>query len=104
MNEVEDISKQLGHASVNTTESFYSHIIEENKAKASECIANVLLRKKAAKSSAELHGVALDLLTQNREMGNFVLHPEVRKIPDFLAKSGMILVAEAGLEPTTSGL
>ena len=47
MNEVEDISKQLGHASVNTTESFYSHIIEENKAKASECIANVLLRKKA---------------------------------------------------------
>lgn len=41
------VSKQLGHASVNTTESFYSHIIEENKAKASECIAEVLLRKKA---------------------------------------------------------
>ena len=41
------VSKQLGHASVNTTESFYSHIIEENKAKASECIADVLLRKKA---------------------------------------------------------
>lgn len=41
------VSKQLGHASVNTTESFYSHIIEENKAKASECIADVLLRKRA---------------------------------------------------------
>ena len=41
------VSKQLGHASVNTAESFYSHIIEENKAKASACIADVLLRKKA---------------------------------------------------------
>ena len=41
------VSNQLGHASVNTTENFYSHIIEENKAKASECIADVLLRKKA---------------------------------------------------------
>ena len=40
-------SKQLGHASVSTTENFYSHIIEENKAKASQCIADVLLRKKA---------------------------------------------------------
>ena len=41
------VSKQLGHATVSTTENFYSHIIEENKAKASECIADVLLRKKA---------------------------------------------------------
>ena len=41
------VSKQLGHANINTTESFYSHIIEENKAKASECIADVLLRKNA---------------------------------------------------------
>ena len=41
------VSKQLGHANVNTTESFYSHIIEENKTKASQCIADVLLRKKA---------------------------------------------------------
>ena len=41
------VSKQLGHASITTTESFYSHIIEENKAKASECIADVLIRKKA---------------------------------------------------------
>ncbi len=41
------VSKQLGHASVTTTENFYSHIIEENKAKAADCIADVLIRKKA---------------------------------------------------------
>ena len=41
------VSKQLGHASITTTENFYSHIIEENKAKAAECIADVLIRKKA---------------------------------------------------------
>ena len=45
--DVVTVSKQLGHASVVTTEKFYSHIIEENKAKAAECIADVLLRKKA---------------------------------------------------------
>ena len=41
------VSKQLGHASITTTENFYSHIIEENKAKATECIADVRIRKKA---------------------------------------------------------
>lgn len=41
------VSKQLGHSSITTTENFYSHIIEENKAKAADCIANVLIRKKA---------------------------------------------------------
>jgi integrase len=41
------VSKQLGHASITTTENFYSHIIEENKTKAAECIADVLIRKKA---------------------------------------------------------
>jgi len=41
------VSKQLGHASITTTENFYSHIIEENKAKAADCIANILIRKKA---------------------------------------------------------
>lgn len=45
--DVVTVSKQLGHANVTTTESFYSHIIEENKAKAAECIADVLIRKKA---------------------------------------------------------
>ena len=63
-------SKQLGHASVNTTENFYSHIIEENKVRASECIADVLLRKKAKKARpAALDGVPrkrfLDALAQN---------------------------------------
>ena len=41
------VAAQLGHSSASTTENFYAHIIEENKAKASECIADVLLRKKA---------------------------------------------------------
>lgn len=41
------VSKQLGHTNTSTTENFYAHIIEENKAKATECIADVLLRKKA---------------------------------------------------------
>lgn len=41
------VAAQLGHASACTTENFYAHIIEENKARASECIADVLLRKKA---------------------------------------------------------
>lgn len=38
------VSKYLGHASVNTTESFYSHLIEENMARAAECIGDVMLR------------------------------------------------------------
>ncbi len=41
------VSKQLGHSNVVTTGSFYSHIIEENKAKATECIAETLLRRRA---------------------------------------------------------
>lgn len=41
------VAAQLGHASASTTENFYAHIIEEIKAMASECIADVLLRKKA---------------------------------------------------------
>lgn len=45
--EIVTVAAQLGHASANTTENFYAHIIEENKAKASECIADVLIRKKA---------------------------------------------------------
>lgn len=44
--DVVTVSKQLGHANTSTTENFYAHIIEENKAKATACIADVLLRKK----------------------------------------------------------
>jgi len=47
--DVVTVSKQLGHASVATTESFYSHIIEENLNKAGECIADVMLRRDKAK-------------------------------------------------------
>ena len=36
--------------------------------------------------------------------GCFILPQKVRKTPDFLSKSGVFMVAEAGLEPTTSGL
>jgi integrase len=45
--DVVTVSKQLGHASVSTTENYYSHIIDETKSKASECIAEVLLRRRA---------------------------------------------------------
>ncbi len=40
------VSKQLGHSKVSTTDDFYAHIIEEEKSKASECIADVMLRRK----------------------------------------------------------
>ena len=46
--DVVTVSKQLGHLDVSTTESFYAHLIEERKQKATECIADVLLRKKQA--------------------------------------------------------
>ena len=36
--------------------------------------------------------------------GCFILTQKVEKTPDFLSKSGVFMVAEAGLEPTTSGL
>ena len=42
--DVVTVSKQLGHASTATTEGFYAHLIEERKAEASDCIAEVLLR------------------------------------------------------------
>ena len=42
------VSKQLGHTKVSTTDDYYAHIIEEEKAKASECIADVMLRRKKA--------------------------------------------------------
>lgn len=42
------VSKQLGHAQVSTTSDIYSHVIEEAKAEATECIADVLLRRKQA--------------------------------------------------------
>lgn len=46
--DVVTVSKQLGHLDVSTTENFYAHIIEESKQKATECIADVLLRQRKA--------------------------------------------------------
>jgi integrase len=45
--DITTVSKMLGHASVTTTEGFYSHLIEEAKAAASDTIADVLIRRKA---------------------------------------------------------
>ena len=36
---------QLGHTKPGTTDNFYAHLIEEEKSKASECIADVMLRQ-----------------------------------------------------------
>ena len=51
--DVVTVSKQLGHASVNTTEGFYAHIIAEQQARATECIADVLLRSGSTPSHAK---------------------------------------------------
>lgn len=42
------VSKMLGHSNTSMTTDVYSHVIEETKRKATECIADVLLRKKKA--------------------------------------------------------
>jgi len=42
------VSKQLGHAQVSTTGDIYAHVIEEAKAQATECIADIMLRRKQA--------------------------------------------------------
>lgn len=41
------ISKRLGHAKVSTTTDIYSHIIKQAEERASECIADVVLRPKS---------------------------------------------------------
>ena len=38
------VSKQLGHKDVSTTENIYAHLLEKNRAKALETIADVVLR------------------------------------------------------------
>lgn len=45
--DITTVSKLLGHSSVTTTESFYSHLIEEAKTAASETLTDVLIRRKA---------------------------------------------------------
>lgn len=46
--DVVTVSKQLGHHKISTTEDFYSHLIEKNKEKAADCIAETLLRRAKA--------------------------------------------------------
>ncbi len=42
------VAKQLGHMKISTTEDYYAHLIEQNKEKASNCLAETLLRRKQA--------------------------------------------------------
>ena len=42
------VSKQSGHSQVSTTGDIYSHVIEGAKAQATECIADIMLRRKQA--------------------------------------------------------
>lgn len=46
--DVVTVSRQLGHSNATTTASIYAHQIAEAQAKAAECCANVLLRRKKA--------------------------------------------------------
>ena len=50
--DVVTVARQLGHANATTTESIYAHLIDENRARAGECIADSLLRfRKTAKEA-----------------------------------------------------
>ena len=49
--DVVTVSKQLGHTKPGTTDNFYAHLIEEEKSKASECIADVMLRQRKNKTA-----------------------------------------------------
>ena len=46
--DVVTVAGQLGHADASTTERIYAHELELSRTKASDCIAQVLLRKKQA--------------------------------------------------------
>ena len=46
--DVVTVANRLGHADVSTTLDIYSHAISEAKAKASETLADVMLRRKKA--------------------------------------------------------
>lgn len=41
--DVVTVSKYLGHATVTTTQNIYSHLIEESRARAAQCISEVML-------------------------------------------------------------
>ncbi|MFB0921179.1 MAG: tyrosine-type recombinase/integrase [Oscillospiraceae bacterium] len=41
------VSKRLGHSRTSTTLDIYAHVLQEADSAASECMANVVLRKRA---------------------------------------------------------
>ena len=44
--DVVTVANILGHSQVSTTDNIYAHIIEAERTKASECLADVILRRK----------------------------------------------------------
>lgn len=48
--DVVTVSKQLGHSDPTTTQKIYAHLIEEQQANVSDCIANAILRSAKNKS------------------------------------------------------
>ncbi len=74
--------------------------------------ASILTRKVEGKSSKKfgfwnLQKTGFCCEPQSEPQANLRVQKikrKVRKTPDFLSKSGVLMVAEAGLEPTTSGL
>ena len=44
--DVVTVANMLGHSQVSTTDNIYAHIIEAERTKASECLADVILRRK----------------------------------------------------------
>ena len=91
------ISKRLGHAQVSTTANIYAHVMEAADQQNAEILSEIFLKKAWFWKQVEL-------LLNYPDSQILKIAEKVRKTPDFLSKSGVFMVAEAGLEPTTSGL
>ena len=91
------ISKRLGHAQVSTTANIYAHVMEAADQQNAEILSEIFLKKAWFWKQVEL-------LLNYPDSQILKIAEKVRKTPDFLLKSGVFMVAEAGLEPTTSGL
>ena len=65
--DVVTVANRLGHADVSTTLDIYSHAINEAKAKASETLADVMLRRKRHKNGGQA-AVHRDLYSVVRKM------------------------------------
>ena len=91
------ISKRLGHAQVSTTANIYAHVMEAADQQNAEILSEIFLKK-------ALFWKQVELLLNYPDSQILKIAEKVRKTPDFMLKSGVFMVAEAGLEPTTSGL